>query len=211
MVLTTGKNIRIFKNSFLEKFTFVHPIVPILIWGPVAVFSFLVEPNQGTLTWSQAGAFFLAGLFSWTFVEYFLHRFIFHFNPKSPFQEKVAYFIHGIHHDDPDDQRRLLMPPALALFLAVLFYSIFYTLLGKTDCNPFYSGFVVGYLCYDYIHFATHYFKPKTGLLLTLKRNHLKHHFVLSDKLFGVSSPFWDHIFRTTAVIRKNETAEATQ
>ena len=30
-------SIRVFENPFLERFTHVHPITPLLIWGPVAI------------------------------------------------------------------------------------------------------------------------------------------------------------------------------
>jgi sterol desaturase/sphingolipid hydroxylase (fatty acid hydroxylase superfamily) len=194
-MLNPGKNLRIFKNDFLEKFTYVHPIVPVLIWGPVAGYCFYLGVQSLDLWHSTA--IFVAGLFVWSFLEYFLHKTVFHFTPTTPFQEKVAYFIHGIHHDDPDDQRRLLMPPAASLILAVLFYSIFYLVVGPDYINPFFSGFVLGYLCYDYIHFASHYIKPRGKWMLALKQNHMKHHFVSQDKLYGVSSPIWDYVFKT--------------
>jgi hypothetical protein len=41
------------------------------------------------------------GLFSWGFVEYFLHRFIFHYDARSESGRKVLYAAHLSHHENP--------------------------------------------------------------------------------------------------------------
>ncbi len=60
-------------------------------------------------------------------------------------------------------------------------------------------GFVFGYLAYDMIHYATHHFSMKeTEMGLWLKHYHSKHHYQDEKYGFGVSSPLWDYVFRTT-------------
>jgi sterol desaturase/sphingolipid hydroxylase (fatty acid hydroxylase superfamily) len=195
MKLHPGKNIRLFENSVLEKLTYVHPAAPIALWGPVVAGCMYYGWTR--LTGISLLAWILAGLAAWTLAEYMLHKHVFHFKPNGPFQERIAYLIHGIHHDDPADQRRLLMPPAAAFIIAAVFYAAFCALFGFEKAQPFFAGFICGYLAYDYIHFATHYLKPKAGVLLWLKQYHLKHHFVSPSKRYGVSNPFWDLVFRT--------------
>lgn len=192
-----GKNIRLFRNPVLEQFTYVHPAIPLLLWGPVATYCFSREILRGEISLGVALAFVSAGLFFWSLSEYLLHRFVFHFTPHGAFQERIAFLIHGIHHEDPQDERRLLMPPAAAVILASLFYAIFFGLMGSTYANPFFGGFITGYLIYDYTHFAVHFWNPKSKLFKKLKQNHMKHHFVTSDARYGVSNTFWDYVFRS--------------
>ena len=186
--MNPGKNIRLFKRDWMEWFSYVHPITPILLWGPVVVYCFLSYPSL---------VLAVAGLCVWSLSEYLLHRFIFHFKPRSPFQARVAFLIHGIHHEDPEDARRLLMPPFAAVVLALIFYGLFTAILGAVLVKPFFAGFLVGYLCYDYTHFAVHFMKPRWKFLKTLKQNHMLHHFATPGLRYGVSSTLWDYVFRT--------------
>ncbi len=197
MSLKSGKNIRLFKNPILESLTFVHPVMPALMWVPILSYAFIYGINRGEIGLTVSLLLAAFGLTFWTLAEYLLHRFVFHYHASTPFGKRLMYLFHGIHHDDPEDQRRLLMPPAAAALIAAILYGIFITMLGPVNVKPFFSGFLVGYLCYDYIHFATHFGRFKSGTFLMLKQNHMKHHFVKPDALYGVSSTFWDRVFRT--------------
>ena len=57
--------------------------------------------------------------------------------------------------------------------------------------------FIVGYLIYDYIHYATHHFPMRNRAAKYLKHYHLKHHFSGEGGRYGVSSPLWDVVFGT--------------
>ncbi len=195
--MRVGKNIRVFKNSILEQFTYVHPAMPLAIWGPLVVYWFGIGLYGHDVTLIHAVALAIEGLLMWTISEYFLHRFIFHFEPHGPFQERIAFLIHGIHHDDPLDERRLLMPPVAGAAIAIVFYALFWALLGGNHVRPFFAGFITGYLCYDYTHFAVHFWNPKSKLFRRLKQNHMLHHYVSPNKRFGVSGSLWDHVFGT--------------
>lgn len=195
--MNPGKNIRLFKNDLLERLTYVHPLMPIAFWGPVVSYCFAVGLQRGEIDLGSSLILFGAGLFVWTLSEYVLHRYVFHFRPRGKIQERIAFLIHGVHHEDPDDQRRLLMPLSAAVIIAVPFYVVFLTALGPHRSNPFFSGFLVGYLIYDYMHFAVHYWKFKSKVFMELKKNHLRHHFKSPDTRYGVSNTFWDHVFGT--------------
>ena len=58
-------------------------------------------------------------------------------------------------------------------------------------------GFMFGYLVYDLTHYATHHFPMRSGVLKALKRHHMQHHYKTPNLRYGVSSPFWDIVFRT--------------
>ncbi len=89
------------------------------------------------------------------------------------------------------------MPPVLSIPLAiVIFFGLSYLLIPGVF-GPFFVGFGVGYLCYDMIHYSVHHLPMKGRMGQFLKAHHLRHHFQQSDRGYGVSSPFWDLIFRT--------------
>ena len=154
--------IRLFKSDFLEFFTHISPITVTVIWLPIAVI-LLLWPilNGGNPGWYAAGAF-LVGLFVWTLAEYTLHRFVFHFPPKTPRMERITFLFHGVHHAQPQCKTRLVMPPVVSIPLALLFYALFAWLVGSVFAaplwvNPIMSGFLIGYLIYDLTHYATHH------------------------------------------------------
>lgn len=195
--------IRLFKSDFMEFFTHISPVAVIVIWVPVAVGFMLLEifARRG-LGWIYMPVAFLIGLFLWTFAEYMLHRFLFHYQAKSERARKIFYLFHGIHHHQPQCKTRLVMPPVVSIPLALvmygIMYSIFVLLLGLTHWLwPVMSGFIVGYLCYDLIHYATHHFAMRNGIWKALKRYHMQHHYKTPDARYGVSSPLWDVIFST--------------
>ncbi len=196
--------IRLFKSDFLEFFTHIHPAVIIIIWVPYALYmlywAYTLRPAQGSLAYLPVG--FLAGLFFWTWVEYNIHRFFFHFCPSTPWQERIVFLFHGVHHAQPRMKTRLVMPPAVSIPGSLLFLGLFYLLIAKLLGHPDWvgavvSGFTVGYLTYDLMHYATHHFVMRRGVFKYLKRHHMLHHYKTPDKRFGVSSPLWDWVYGT--------------
>src|SRR6185436_6805205 len=90
---------RMFRSNLLEPLSKVHFSVPLIIYVLVIGYflwkSFSVEGiSIGTFILS-----FGAGLLFWTAIEYFLHRFVFHFVPKSSWGQRLHYIFHGVHHD----------------------------------------------------------------------------------------------------------------
>ncbi len=195
------QSIRVFEDPRLEKLTHVHPITPLLLWAPII--GFLYYHSFATYHFAVSTVLVLGvlGLFVWTLTEYFLHRYVFHFNATTPFQKRIQFLIHGLHHDDPNDPTRLVMPPAGSLILSVPFFLGFrsiFLLFGAPDATiPFFASFIIGYLCYDYIHYGVHHFKPTSRLGKMIKQHHMMHHFVDHDAKWGVSSPIWDHLLGT--------------
>jgi sterol desaturase/sphingolipid hydroxylase (fatty acid hydroxylase superfamily) len=148
------------------------------------------------------GIAFLAGLILWTFIEYNIHRFFFHYCPKTAWQERIVFLFHGVHHAQPQCKTRLVMPPALSIPLSLVFYGLFSWIVGGLFGSPgwvapMYAGFGLGYLVYDLTHYATHHFPMRSGVLKYLKRYHMQHHYKTPDARFGVSSPLWDIVFGT--------------
>lgn len=196
-VSNSTESVRLFRNDFLEALSKVHFTVPLFIYVPVIVFL-----SYKALTSSlSAGSYLLLlvfGIFIWTITEYVLHRFVFHFHPKSKIGKRIHFIFHGVHHDYPKDAKRLVMPPSASIPLALLFYLLFTLFFSNPFAlYSFYSGFIGGYLVYDMTHYAIHHFSIKHPLFLKLKQHHALHHYSDPDKGFGVSSAFWDRIFNS--------------
>ena len=191
------ESVRIFKNNLFDKCSRYHFLVPVFVFVPVITFFLYLSVSTFSLSFIRILVLFAIGVFTWSLSEYFLHRFIFHYQPKTDFGKRMHFLIHGVHHDYPSDSKRLIMPPPISVPLAILFYFIFYFTLGKVDTCPFFAGFITGYLIYDEMHYALHHFNFKSKFWLSIKNHHMIHHFKDSQNGFGVSSTFWDHVFRT--------------
>ncbi len=204
--------VRLFQSNFLEFFTHISPVVVLIIWLPVVVYfvgrsadqmALPVEgPVRASASWLQILVGMLLGVFIWTLTEYLVHRFVFHHHAQTPGLQKIFFMFHGVHHYQPQCKTRLVMPPAVSIPMAVLFYGIFYMVVGRFLGAPswvpeLFAGFILGYLVYDMIHYATHHFPMRSGYLRFLKRYHMQHHFKTPEKRFGVSSPLWDKVFGT--------------
>ncbi len=130
--------IRLFESDFLEFFTHVHPITIIIIWVPYAVYMLYTgiamnDPRSNLATVSLS---FLIGLLIWTFMEYNIHRFFFHFHPKTAWQDRIVFLFHGVHHAQPRMKTRLVMPPAASIPMGAAFWLLFYLLVGQGWAVP---------------------------------------------------------------------------
>ena len=102
------------------------------------------------------------------------------------------------------------MPPSASIPLALLFALVFYLVLGAHWYMPFTAGFLSGYLAYDMIHYHVHHHKPRTRVGRKLRELHMRHHFQDHERGFGVSAPYWDHVFGTPPERRGQLMALAT-
>lgn len=187
---------QLFESDFLNFFSRVHPSIPAIVFVPVIVVMEWLGADQG-LGAGKLLLLTLAGVLIWTLTEYWLHRLVFHWEPDNAFGRRMHFIIHGIHHDHPNDKLRLVMPPAVAIPLAILFFLAFTAIFGAPEAYPIFGGFIAGYLYYDYTHYYVHHFVPKSGLGKRLREQHMRHHFQDHHYGYGVSSPLWDVVFRT--------------
>lgn len=186
----------LFENRFLDFFSRVHPLIPAIVFIPVIGLCLYAGLDRGQAVPATLGLT-VAGLAIWTLTEYWLHRLVFHWQPQIRGGDRMHFIIHGIHHDHPNDPLRLVMPPAVSIPLAALFFWGFTLIAGTPAAYPLFAGFIVGYLVYDYTHFYVHHFTPKSALGKRLREQHMRHHFQDHHYGFGVSSPLWDYVFRT--------------
>lgn len=189
---------RMFRWNWMEALSKVHFSVPLFLYIPLIGVCLWNAPA----TWPSAGLYF-GGVIAWTFIEYVLHRFVFHWMPPGKIGARLHFIFHGVHHDYPNDRLRLVMPPSVSIPLAFLFFFLFRGLLGTPTVFPFFAGYVTGYLCYDMMHYAMHHLNWKNPFWQRMKQYHMLHHYQFPEKGFGVSNPLWDYVFNTTFRLKK--------
>lgn len=186
----------LFQSRFIDFFSRIHPSVPAIIFIPIIVAAIWLGADRGYSA-GELALLVLGGLAFWTLLEYWLHRLVFHWEPDNAFGRRMHFVIHGIHHDHPNDRLRLVMPPAASLPLAAIFLGLFVLVLGTPAAYPAFAGLIIGYLAYDYTHYHVHHHTPRTKAGKRLREHHMRHHFQDHSYGYGVSSPFWDIVFRT--------------
>jgi sterol desaturase/sphingolipid hydroxylase (fatty acid hydroxylase superfamily) len=194
----------IFKNQYLEYLTKTHPLV---IWGlylPVIILLTYLAFFKFEFSAFKLGLLFFAGLFFWTFFEYLMHRFVFHWASDNPQIQRISYVLHGNHHEFPRDKQRLFMPPVPSLIIASLLFLIMYAVM-QNNVLVFFPGFIFGYLMYGSMHYAIHAWNPPFKWMKPIWRNHHLHHYKSDEKGFGVSSHFWDKVFGTEFDLKKEK------
>lgn len=187
---------QMFETPLIERFSRIHPAGPFVFWLPVLAYAGYRAFQNGVGLPLGVGLFVL-GVLAWTFAEYMLHRFLFHYSGPRPWQRRMFFVLHGVHHDFPNDSDRLVMPIGASIPLGAAFYLVFRLLLGSVLVDPAFVGFALGYLAYDGTHYAVHHFRMSSRWGKWIKRYHMIHHHTGAAARWGVSSPLWDWVFGT--------------
>lgn len=181
-------------NSFVKFFVYSSILPIVIIYSFVVIFFAVKGIQQQTLLLFTF--MFALGILIWSFVEYLIHRFLFHKKFMNDRFKKFQYFMHGYHHMCPRDPRRVALPLIITLPLSTLIYFLMTFIFG-VYAEAIFSGFVLGYIIYDLSHYAIHHFSPKTTIGKFRKYYHFRHHFKANHRCYGVSSPLWDLVFGT--------------
>ncbi len=187
---------QLFQNPVLEKLSRTHISVPLIIFFSYASALLYWSITHTALSVLTTAGMFLIGVLAFTWVEYNIHRYVFHMTTDTDKRAKMQYTIHGVHHEFPKDKDRLAMPPVLSITIATLLLFIFRLILGDLVFS-FLPGFLVGYAGYLSVHYMVHAFQPPKNLFKALWVNHSVHHYKNGEVVFGVSSPLWDYIYGT--------------
>jgi len=187
---------QLFKSPVLEKLSRTHISIPLFIFTTFSGALLYWSITHTTLSALQTTLMFLLGVVSFSWVEYTVHRHVFHMTTYNKFREKAQYVMHGVHHEFPKDKDRLAMPPLLSVTISTILLLLFRLVLGDLAFS-FLPGFLVGYAAYLSIHYIVHAFPPPKNIFRKLWINHGMHHYKNGDIIFGVSSPLWDYIYGT--------------
>ncbi len=136
------------------------------------------------------------GLFAFSFIEYFFHRWMFH--TRVPLFEQG----HRTHHEQPlgYDSLPFFLPAVVLLTLAGLF-----ALIMPTGFALLMAGAITfGYITYGLSHFTIHHVRFRQPLLRSWAAHHHVHHYH-PDSNFGLTTPLWD-VLLGTHYVRKPRT-----
>jgi len=190
---------KMFENKFLDFFSRIHFLSVPILFVPITGYFLYRAAFEFEVNLLLIAGLFFSGYMFWTLMEYCIHRFFFHKEFTTPLGKKIHYIAHGIHHDFPNDSMRLVMPPAINLSLAFIFYWAFYGVFQNSGLTAgFFAGFVFGYMVYDLMHYASHFYNFKNAWFQRVKRSHLLHHYREPNSGYGLSTIFWDRVFGTT-------------
>ncbi|MEO6927341.1 MAG: sterol desaturase family protein, partial [Rhodanobacter sp.] len=133
----------------------------------------------------------LLGLFIFSFIEYFFHRWMFH--THIPLFEQG----HRMHHERPlgYDSLPFFLPAVVLLALTGLLM-----LAMPAGFALLLAGSITfGYIIYGLAHFIIHHVRFKNETLRRWAGAHHVHHYH-PETNFGVTTPLWDILLRTRYV-----------
>lgn len=163
----------------------------------VVVLVYLALANTGYEGATSLGAALVFGLIFWTFVEYWIHRTLYHHAPFfSP--------LHDLHHQQPEALIGVPSFVSSGFIILVCYFPLMYW--APAIAAGFTSGVLVGYAGYMFVHHATHHMKIEPGdWLYEARMRHMTHHYGENSN-FGVITGFWDRVFGTVRT-RRNRLA----
>jgi sterol desaturase/sphingolipid hydroxylase (fatty acid hydroxylase superfamily) len=132
---------------------------------------------------------FAGGIFCWTFIEYFIHRFMMHGREKKEYHKSLHFHHHVTGTILTSQVKRILYSlAAITLITISILFSSYLFLI---------AGIATGLSLYSYMHVWLH--KPWASKWIGgLQKVHMRHHFGQAEKCFGVTNTWWDRIFNTT-------------
>ncbi len=191
------QNGRMFESEFFEFFSKVHPAAPFILWVPIALAIPIYALTTERCTPLGLLLYFPLGLFCWQITEYFAHKKLFHWQGIGPLSRRFHDIVHGFHHRYPDDPQRLVMPLAVSISIAAIVCSGLWALDRPAFSWPWFTGYLAGYLFYDFMHWSTHFRKPLTRWGKKMRAHHMAHHFADIDQNFGISHRWIDRALGT--------------
>jgi cyclopropane-fatty-acyl-phospholipid synthase len=170
------------KAAYLADFL-LYGLAIILLAG----FLFTMSPSNEALVLS---GLVVAGVLSWTAVEYVVHRIILH--GVAPFQQW-----HEEHHRRPAALIRTPTILSASLILTLIFLPalIFSNNLWRACALTL--GTLIGYFMYTVTHHLIHHAASENAWLKRRQYWHGLHHDRQEPGRYGVTSKFWDWVFRS--------------
>ena len=140
------------------------------------------------------------GVFTWSLLEYVLHRYVFHIQIplRNPRLREIVNASHLAHHASPRNPAKVLVHPLYGLVVSSLLYGVVYGLLRNSfSAAGVLVGVWAGFLYYEAVHYRVHFSLSGSGFIARQRRAHFYHHFTNNRVCFGVTSPVWDYVFKT--------------
>lgn len=138
-------------------------------------------------------AFLLLGIITWTFLEYVIHRFLGHKRKGNG----LIRTEHQRHHREVNYFSPIFKKLILALVVLSCSTIITGLLFNFKNGFMFSLGLASMYFIYEVAHRLYHIKAPFIRFGLRMRKHHFYHHFVNPKYNHGVTTAFWDRVFRT--------------
>jgi len=136
----------------------------------------------------------LAGVATWTFLEYVIHRWLGH---DRRFRGNPFGVEHIQHHIVGDYFAPTWKKVIVAAVVAAVFAAGTIALVGIVIGTGYVVGLMVCYTAYEVLHRREHTHGGIGPYGRWARRHHFHHHLVDARTNFGVTSPVWDVVFGT--------------
>lgn len=138
------------------------------------------------------------GVGLWSLLEYCTHRFLLHWPEKMPKWYPLAKYLHIGHHEDSRDPFVFIIPLPFTLLVYLIIFGVLFALTRRVDVTfAIMLAVMVSYLSFEWFHSYVHLSTSNSAILRWFRQYHYVHHFKDNDRHFGVTTPFWDFVFRT--------------
>lgn len=169
---------------------FFNAVKCLLVFIVLATLSLLVSESMSSPVLKFI-LLLITGWLSWTFTEYFLHRFWMHNHFKNV--NSKLYKLHMDHHKHPEEikinglHRAVLFIGGIVLTYLALVWNNYFTI---------FLGFYFGATFYSLLHIMLH---KRWGRYIfpNVQKAHIHHHGKYPDKGFSFSTIIWDWMFGT--------------
>lgn len=141
-----------------------------------------------------AALFFVLGAFTWSFLEYVIHRWLGH---DRRFKKGMFAKEHIRHHIEGDYFAPSWKKALFALAIALVAAPIAAFLLGPARGIAYVTGLLLFYGAYEVLHRREHTSAGIGPYARWARRHHFHHHFENGKVNHGVTSPLWDLVFGT--------------
>ncbi len=180
--------------ELIKYFASVNPIHLFLYVLPVVL---VISSVMNSYNMNFSVIFFLFGMIYWTFLEYLIHRYLYH----SHFKNRIVnYFIgsfHLYHHANLKDHRVLNSGLLMILIVAPTVVAPFLLFLNLSQVLSIMLGLSSFYYIYECVHYLIHYREYRSGYMAYIQKYHMQHHQHSPNKNFGNTSHIWDLLLGT--------------
>jgi 4-hydroxysphinganine ceramide fatty acyl 2-hydroxylase len=184
--------------SWLKVFASPHPFLNIAYALPLMVWFAQMTVSEWSVNTLGLSAFFALGVLYWSFIEYGIHRWIYHGTYRSRKVREVVESFHIYHHRNLEDSAVLTAGPMMIYPLTAILMSPVWYLVGEN--KDFFGAMGLGvisyYLFYEWVHFSIHRRDTNSKYMRWITEYHLDHHKRWNLK-FGNTTNLWDVVFAT--------------
>jgi sterol desaturase/sphingolipid hydroxylase (fatty acid hydroxylase superfamily) len=172
------------------------PLVKLLVFAPMVVgWSWLAVREGAFDRWTWV-LYALGGPVLWTFLEYLIHRFVFHHWPSVRWMQEIQ--LHVKHHRQPTSLKYSVSPLWFTVPASFAVWGLAGLAIGSWgSASLLLATAALAYCGFEWVHYSAHYRRGGNRVVRYWRRYHLHHHMAAPDRCFGFTTPVWDVLFRT--------------